>query len=246
MVSIDNPESLEPDTLLYLARVSEQSERYDDMITYVKQFVNKANKELSVEERNILSVAYKNVVGSRRASWRVLSALEHKEERRGNASHQEKAREYKSEVEQELLDLCQDVLDMLEKQLLPSASSTEAQVFYQKMKGDYFRYMCEFLKDEKRNQSAQNALESYQAAMKMAEAELSPTDPIRLGLALNFSVFHYEIMTDKQAACQMAQKAFDEAIQELDSVTEETYKDSTLIMQLLRDNLTLWNSENEE
>jgi len=246
MVSIDNPESLEPDTLLYLARVSEQSERYDDMITYVKQFVNKANKELSVEERNILSVAYKNVVGSRRASWRVLSALEHKEERRGNASHQEKAREYKSEVEQELLDLCQDVLDMLEKQLLPSASSTEAQVFYQKMKGDYFRYMCEFLKDEKRNQSAQNALESYQAAMKMAEAELSPTDPIRLGLALNFSVFHYEIMTDKQAACQMAQKAFDEAIQELDNVTEETYKDSTLIMQLLRDNLTLWNSENEE
>jgi len=246
MVSIDNLESIDTETLLYLARVAEQSERYDDMISFVKQFVNQADKELSVEERNILSVAYKNVVGSRRASWRVLSALEHKEERKGNSSNKESAALYKQEVESELESLCKEVLFLLEEKLIPKASSVEARVFYQKMKGDYFRYMCEFVSGGKRDENAQAAQKSYEEAMKMAEEEMNTTDPIRLGLVLNFSVFHYEITGNRNAARQMSQKAFDEAIKDLDNVSEETYKDSTLIMQLLRDNLQLWNSDEDE
>merc|ERR1711907_215976 len=72
---------------------------------------------------------------------------------------------------------------------------------------------------------------------------LPPTDPIRLGLALNYSVFHYEIQNAPEEACALAKKAFDDAIAELDTLSEESYKDSTLIMQLLRDNLTLWTSD---
>ena len=68
---------------------------------------------------------------------------------------------------------------------------------------------------------------------------MAPTHPIRLGLALNFSVFYYEIMNDPSKACELAKKAFDDAIAELDSLKEDSYKDSTLIMQLLRDNLTV-------
>merc|ERR1711998_798817 len=84
-----------------------------------------------------------------------------------------------------------------------------------------------------------------EAAQKVAEADLVVTHPIRLGLALNFSVFQYEVLQNPDEACKMAREAFESAIAELDNVAEDSYKDSTLIMQLLRDNLTLWTSDQE-
>lgn len=75
---------------------------------------------------------------------------------------------------------------------------------------------------------------------------MKPTNPIRLGLALNFSVFYYEIMSKQDKACELAKEAFDEAIAELENLADGEYKDSTLIMQLLRDNLTLWTAEERE
>ena len=81
-----------------------------------------------------------------------------------------------------------------------------------------------------------------QNATDVAQTDLTPTHPIRLGLALNFSVFYYEILNSPDRACHLAKQAFDDAIAELDSLSEDSYRDSTLIMQLLRDNLTLWTS----
>ncbi|XP_050942012.1 14-3-3-like protein GF14 kappa [Cucumis melo] len=87
---------------------------------------------------------------------------------------------------------------------------------------------------------------AYRAAQDVAVADLAPTHPIRLGLALNFSVFYFEILNQSDKACSMAKEAFEEAIAELDTLGEESYKDSTLIMQLLRDNLTLWTSDAQD
>lgn len=84
---------------------------------------------------------------------------------------------------------------------------------------------------------------AYKAASEIATTDLPPTHPIRLGLALNFSVFYYEILNSPERACRLAKTAFDDAIAELDTLSEDSYKDSTLIMQLLRDNLTLWASD---
>ena len=84
----------------------------------------------------------------------------------------------------------------------------------------------------------QSSSDAYTEAQENAK-DMAPTHPIRLGLALNFSVFHYEIDNQPEKACQLAKKAFDEAIAELDQLKEDSYKDSTLIMQLLRDNLTV-------
>lgn len=89
-------------------------------------------------------------------------------------------------------------------------------------------------------------MDAYKAASEVAVTELAPTHPIRLGLALNFSVFYYEILNSPDKACHLAKQAFDDAIAELDTLSEESYKDSTLIMQLLRDNLTLWTSDMQE
>lgn len=243
MSRLDHPESLDRDELLYLARLAEQSERYEEMVTYVAAFVNKEDRDLSVEERNILSVAYKNVVGTRRQAWRVLHSIEGKEERRNNASNRARAEQYRQEIETELVKMCKDILDLIDSKLIPHASNAEARVFYHKMKGDYFRYVCEFATGPLKDENSQKALASYQAALDVATNELPPTHPTRLGLALNFSVFYYEIMQNQTKACEMAKQAFDDAIPELDNISEESYKDSTLIMQLLRDNLTLWTSE---
>lgn len=94
-----------------------------------------------------------------------------------------------------------------------------------------------------RKEAAENSLVAYKAASDVAMQELAPTHPIRLGLALNFSVFYYEILNSPDRACRLAKAAFDDAIAELDTLNEDSYKDSTLIMQLLRDNLTLWTSD---
>merc|ERR1712059_47360 len=113
-----------------------------------------------------------------------------------------------------------------------------------KMKGDYYRYLVEVSTGTGRTDLAEKSKAAYVDATDAAK-ELSKTHPIKLGLALNFSVFFYEIMNDSKEACTLAKTAFDEAIAELDHLKEDSYKDSTLIMQLLRDNLTLWTSEPE-
>ncbi|CAI0444808.1 unnamed protein product [Linum tenue] len=188
------------------------------------------NVELTIEERNLLSVGYKNVIGARRASWR-------KEEGKGNDQNVKRIKGYRQKVETELSDICTDVMTVIDEHLIPSCSGAESTVFFYKMKGDYYRYLAEFKAGDERKEVADQSMKAYQ------EADLPPTHPIRLGLALNYSVFYYEILNSPERACHLAKQAFDEAIHELDTLSEESYKDSTLIMQLLRDNLTLWTSD---
>merc|ERR1712176_1268909 len=166
--------------------------------------VTESGLELVNEERNLLSVAYKNVVGARRSSWRIISSIEQKCEK--GEKKAVIANEYREKVEKELQEICEVVLGLLDKHLIPKASSGESKVFYLKMKGDYFRYLAEVATGQKRK----------------------------------------DIMNDPHQACNLAKHAFDDAIAELDTLSEESYKDSTLIMQLLRDNLTLWTSDKQD
>ncbi|KAL2538536.1 14-3-3-like protein GF14 kappa [Forsythia ovata] len=232
---------------LYMAKLAEQAERYEEMVQFMdKLVVSSAGSELTVEERNLLSVAYKNVIGSLRAAWRIVSSIEQKEEGRKNDDHVPLVKDYRSKVESELSDICAGILKILNDYLIPSAASSESKVFYLKMKGDYYRYLAEFKVGNERKEAAEDTMVAYKAAQDIALADLSPTHPIRLGLALNFSVFYYEILNSSEKACNMAKQAFEEAIAELDTLGEESYKDSTLIMQLLRDNLTLWTSDMQD
>jgi len=233
--------STEKDELVQRAKLAEQAERYDDMAASMKQ-VTESSEELSNEERNLLSVAYKNVVGARRSSWRVISSIESKSE--ASEKKQNMAKEYREKVESELKDICKDVLGLLDGHLVPKATNHESKVFYLKMKGDYYRYLAEVAQQKTERDTVLNSSkEAYQEAFTCAKEKMQPTHPIRLGLALNFSVFYYEILSSPDQACHLAKQAFDDAIAELDTLNEDSYKDSTLIMQLLRDNLTLWTSD---
>ncbi|XP_072971797.1 14-3-3-like protein A [Typha angustifolia] len=232
---------------VYMAKLAEQAERYEEMVEFMEKVTGEAAaEELTIEERNLLSVAYKNVIGARRASWRIVSSIEQKEETRGNDGHVAVIRSYRSKIETELSSICGGILRLLDSRLVPSAAAADSKVFYLKMKGDYHRYLAEFKAGSERKEAAESTLAAYKAAEEVAMAELAPTHPIRLGLALNFSVFYYEILNSPDRACTLAKQAFDEAIAELDTLGEESYKDSTLIMQLLRDNLTLWTSDMQD
>jgi len=222
------------------AKLAEQAERYDDMAVAMKK-VTEAGGELSNEERNLLSVAYKNVVGARRSSWRVISSIEQKID--GSEINQSMTRDYRETIEKELRDICKDVLDLLDKFLIPEASNPESKVFYLKMKGDYYRYLAEVASGSNRTSVIDDSQKAYGEAFDIAKSQMQSNHPIRLGLALNFSVFYYEILNSPEQACRLAKQAFDDAIADLDTLNEDSYKDSTLIMQLLRDNLTLWTSD---
>jgi len=231
--------SLDAPQLVELVRVAETAERYEDMCKFVKALVqNKTSKgqDLDVEERNLLSVAYKNVVGSKRASWRTLS---------GGFDDADEAliEKYKGIVENELENICKEVISLLADSLLKTVSGKkdETEVFYLKMCGDYYRYLAEFRQTN--DSYKEKSKEYYQKALDVAQDHLPETHPTRLGLALNFSVCYYEILKQPEKACELAKKSFDAAIEKLDALNDSNYKDSTLIMQLLRDNLTLWTSE---
>ena len=236
---------MDRESLVYEARLAEQAERFEEMVEHMKAVIqsNGGSTELNPDERNLLSVAYKNVIGSRRRAWRVLLALESK-----HASIPDKKdliATYKETIETELSTICADINTIIENVLIPGSTNDEAKVFYFKMAGDYYRYQAEYTMDTVREQNKADAEKAYADATKFA-LNLQATHPIRLGLALNFSVFYYEIKEESKAACDLANKAFEDAISELDSLNEESYKDSTLIMQLLRDNLTLWNADNSD
>lgn len=270
---------------------------------------------MSTEERNLLSVAYKHVVSSRRTSWRALNS----DESQSNSLIQE----YRHQLEEELSFICHEVLALLEDHLIPAqrriitlfetklnslvvvghdetgkkaavlpetapnASAApnptntaasgmhdpepqsltagavliddtdyfrqlhthkEGLVFYLKLCGDYYRYLAEFLDAATDSPGREKARCFYDEAYTLAKSRLTGThtevlartNPVRLGLALNYSVCYYEILEEKEQACTLAREAFNEAVAQLDNLDDHQFKDSTLILMLLRDNLTLW------
>jgi len=224
-----------------LAQHAEDAEKYEDMCEFLKELINVTNGVLDQDQRNLLSIAFKNHIGNGRNAHRALSEEDGKE-----------AQRYKELVSARVVAQCDEIISLLTDKLIPvcgdSADSVPVFVFYTKMAGDYNRYAAEIEpSDEKRNHYKSKAAEFYGAAwtkaiLPTAEGGLNSYDPIRLGLALNYSVCHYEILDQKEEAKDLAKRAFDEAIQNISNLEQEHYKDATLIMQLLRDNLTLWTS----
>ena len=108
MTDADKAGGSPKEDLVHRAKLSEQAERYDDMAAAMKAVTKTGSGELTNEERNLLSVAYKNVVGARRSSWRVISSIEQKTE--SNEKRQDMACSYRKKVEGELKSICEDVL----------------------------------------------------------------------------------------------------------------------------------------
>lgn len=294
--------------LVFKAKLAEQAERYEEMLDLMRKLVERKQSDLQSEERGLLSVAFKNLVGKKRTAWRTVYKLESREKAKNEQQLKNKdakeedtrrleqqlavCKDYRVSLEKELCASCNDVVSLVQGTILPKANAelartlpglitnaqsykdkqidnlekelqtqlseyesksqyltkitnAEALVFYFKMLGDYNRYVAEAMIDSEQDriQASCRALGAYFFANEIARVHLAPSHPMRLGLSLNFSVFYYEILNKPDRACNLAKNAFDDAIGEMDQIPHESYRDSTLIMQLLRDNLTLWTSE---
>ena len=217
---------------IYLARVCESMENYAEMREYMplvcaEKFAKK--EELSVNERALFSVSYQNLIGELRASLRSICE-----------EHEEGA--YKNVIMQRGKSLINEGLDIMNDLLLYS-KHTQNILFYRKTQGDYLRYLAEFVEGHDKEMAKMKSKNAYHEQAKLSSTCLSPTDPIRLGLALSTAVFTYEILGDKQTAIQIAKDAFNKALAKIDEIEEDKYRDVTLILQLLRDNLCLRESD---
>jgi 14-3-3 protein epsilon len=231
---------------VYLAMLAEQCTRFEDMMEFLEEMVKTKKEDLSSDERNLLSIAYKNTISLRRQAIRTLLAYEMKEKKKDNSQYLSFIVEYKKKVETELINLCQRIIGNIDKNLLTKATDNEAKVFYHKMTADYYRYMAENVEGDQKKTFGENSLKSYNLASDEAK-QLAIGNPIRLGLALNFSVFYFEVMNDQKMACDIAKETLDLAKKDLGNVDEddEEHKDAFSIINLLQENLNMWTSEDE-
>ncbi len=186
---------------IFLARVAEQAERFEDMVDFLALVLDTKGPEVSSDERNLLSVAFKNLISSKRAACRTIAAIEQ------NPKYTKYAgalATYKNQIEDKLTADCQRVIDMINQKVLAKSCDGESKAFFIKMVGDYYRYIAENAKGALMEKVKQNALKAYNEANQIT---LPPCNPIKLGLALNFSVFHYEVMKNHKAACELADQA---------------------------------------
>ena len=136
-------------------------------------------------------------------------------------------------------------MNTVENRCIKLAAEDESKAFFQKMIGDYYRYVAESASEDKLQSVKDGALNGYEEADKLSKS-LNPCNPIRLGLALNYSVFHYEVMNDHKKACTLGEEALSQALEKIDDVDEETFRDAKSIIELLKENLSLWKEEDGE
>ncbi|KAH7096703.1 14-3-3 protein [Auriculariales sp. MPI-PUGE-AT-0066] len=221
---------------VYLCSAAEEAARYEEMVLFVR-VLSGYEQEFTVDECCIQEVA-----GLKRAALRRLSELGNRYQPQDD-NQRALLQGMKRGIMKELVDLCDEAIDAIENRLLPRSVLTESITFYHKMTGDYLRYLAEFSAPDspERTTLAARARIAYDAASS-ASSNLSPTNPVRLGLALNISVFEFEIIGNIDKAFVTAQRALSEGTVEeaLDEMLPEHEKDATLIVQLLRDNLRMW------
>jgi 14-3-3 protein epsilon len=227
---------------IFMARVAEQAERFDDMVHYLQEVVKAKNEDFTTEERNLLSVGFKNQIGSKRTAIRTISAIEQNPK---YSKFNDGLLGYKKKIEQELYNQCLSIVEIVKNECMGKCSTDETKAFFYKMIGDYYRYVAECAQGDQLETVKNGALENYNLAQSSSES-LNACNPIRLGLALNFSVFHYEVMNNHKQACELGEKALSDALEKIDDVDEETFRDAKSIIELLKENLSLWKEEEEQ
>ena len=222
---------------VFLSRLYEKAEKYPLMFKSINKYVE-LDPKLSKEERNILCSGYKYIISDKRNSLRILNNIEKR-----NTYQLAYIKEIRENIEKELYQILLDIEKMLDKYLIPNAIDIENKVFYLKLKADFMRYKCEISYGKELDDIISKTEKIYKEANDIANKELMISNSTRLGLALNYSVFFYDIKKMKEEAINIAKNAFDDAMKILDNLEISKAKDTLLIIQMLKENLIFWCNE---
>ena len=214
-----------------MARVSEQAERFPDMVDFLKIVVEQKGAEMSSDERTLISVAFKNLITSKRTAWRTVRAIQMNSKYKKFDTSLE---EYRTRLENNLFNDCSMIIEMIQTQVLNKKCEDEAKAFFVKLIADNHRYIAEMSQGERFEKARESARTSYEDANAI---NLPACAPIKLGLVLNLSVFYYEVMKDTKRACSIADQALQAALEKIDDLGEEEFKDAKAIIELLKENL---------
>ena len=229
---------------LFLTKLFNCSENYPDMVKAINKYIE-LNPKLSKEENKLLCNAYKNVVSDKRNSLQILLNYAKKEESKPvNKLHEISI--IKEKIISELKEIFKEIHSMLDRYLIPNAPDSESKILYMKLKADYYRYHCEFAEGEEFEEISNNARKMYKEAFDLAEKELPLYNEVRLGLVLNYSVFEYDIMDNKNEGLEMASKIYNDTMKILDDVEKKRSSDNLLLIQIIKENINIWSNETEE
>ena len=229
----------ELEELSSLAQVALIAERYEDASKYIEELIKKKKEDLTKEEKNIFYKSFKYVVNSKRSAWLSINYLEEKEK---NDERMEIIKNYKNIIEKDILDICKNVITLINNFLLTKAVIDESKMFYLKMKGDYYRYLCEFKALNENKNYLEESEKNYKNAIELSQ-NISWIGTIKLGLYLNYSVFIYEIKKDTKKAIQIAKEAVKSAKKYSDKIKEEEDKDAEITIQVLKENINYWEED---
>ena len=241
-------DQLSADDLLYLAELMKKIRRPKDGLDLMEK-LSKLKPSFNDVERSSFGIIFKEAVDTIRKSLRALTENYEYEEKNGKPDYCERIKGIINETFSDLKNLCEKTLKFIDEELLPNAESSQAKVFFLKLKGDIYRYLSEFAEDGEKDNYLTSAEDSYLAAIPISKSDLKKSDPVRLGLILNYAVFKYEHVQ----AFDEAKDLLNDAIQLLDNdfsdLSPETADESKAIIEVMQSNLQNWNqvlSDGEE
>lgn len=228
---------------VFMAKLYESTEKFDKMVECINAYVVQ-NPVLNKEEVNLLSSGYKNVINRKRIAWRDL-VTQNNEDLTTKKKKAEIVAELKKEAEDEIISIADRLLVIIEKYLIPNAKTDENKVLFLKMKADFYRYKAEITDGKDYEENHKLSESAYSEGYKLSE-QLPISNPVRMGLTLNFSVLYYEVKLQRDKALSIAEKAYAESLTIIDELDKTLSKDTLLIIQLLKDNISKWKNDGEE
>ena len=223
-----------------MARICEQAERYADMVDFMKPVLEVKGAEMSVDERQLTCVAFKNLVNSKRVAWRTVKAVQN------NVKYQlyiDSIKEYQGKLEDGIFADCQQIITIVQNHIIKKKGNGEAKAFFLKILGDNYRYIAEISTGERRQKAVEGAIANYEEGFAI---ELPPCNTTRLSLSLNLSVFYQEIMHEPEKAKKVANKTLTGALEKIDDLAEDEFKDTKIIIDLIKENLQVWNEPQKD